>query len=143
MTVREVYTYGAFYRVTGEGYGPEGEIEDEAGDLLFPNAERHLRPLDEIATLFARAPRLIKRTGEIADRCEFSLDQLRYEYPRELVPPGFTPAAWLRQLSEQGLAALLARSPSTTPTQPIHSMSSLAQDRQSHSVVTPAVHRSM
>ena len=58
------------------------------GTLLFPNAERHLRPLDEIRALFAAAPDAIARTVEIADRCRFSLDELRYEYPTELAPAG-------------------------------------------------------
>ena len=51
------------------------------GTLLFPNAERHLRPVEEIRELFADAPDAIARTMEIAERCTFSLDELRYEYP--------------------------------------------------------------
>jgi error-prone DNA polymerase len=53
------------------------------GALLFPNAERHLRQLEEIQTLYADAPDALARTIEIADRCRFSLDELRYEYPTE------------------------------------------------------------
>ena len=74
------------------------------GTLLFPNAERHLRPLDEIRTLFAAAPEAIARTVEIADRCRFSLDELRYEYPTELAPDGQTPLEYLTQLTWQGAA---------------------------------------
>jgi error-prone DNA polymerase len=58
------------------------------GTLLFPNAERHLRPLNDIRALFAEAPETIARTIEIADRCHFSLDELRYEYPTELAQQG-------------------------------------------------------
>jgi error-prone DNA polymerase len=53
------------------------------GTHLFPNAQRHLRPLDDIRTIFAAAPEALSRTIEIADRCRFSLDELRYEYPTE------------------------------------------------------------
>ena len=41
-----------------------------------------------MAALFARLPQAPRRTLEIADRCTFSLDELRYEYPLELAPPG-------------------------------------------------------
>jgi error-prone DNA polymerase len=74
------------------------------GTLLFPNAERHLRPLEEIRALFAAAPGAIARVVEIAERCRFSLDELRYEYPTELAPEGRTPLEFLTQLAWQGLA---------------------------------------
>ena len=72
----------------------------EAGARLFPNGERHLRRLDVLARTYP--PDLLAETGRIADRCTFTLDQLRYEYPREVVPEGHTPASWLRQLSDEG-----------------------------------------
>src|SRR5690606_1216690 len=75
----------------------------EAGNRLFSNAQRHLRPLEEIAALFARAPDAIHRTVEIADRCCFSLAELKYEYPEELAPPGMTPLAYLKHLAWKGL----------------------------------------
>ncbi len=50
-------------------------------------------------------PNLLAETVRIAARCNFSLDSLRYEYPEELVPPGHTPAAYLRALTEEGLRA--------------------------------------
>jgi error-prone DNA polymerase len=74
------------------------------GSLLFPNAERHLRPVDEIRALFAAAPDAIARTVEIAARCRFSLDELRYEYPTELAPVGQSPLEYLTQLTWQGAA---------------------------------------
>ena len=43
---------------------------------------------------------LLAATTEIADRCKFSLDELRYEYPEELVPPDYTAHGWLRELTE-------------------------------------------
>jgi error-prone DNA polymerase len=74
------------------------------GTHLFPNAERHLRPLEEIRALFASAPDALARTVEIAERCHFSLDELRYEYPTELAPEGQTPLEYLTQLTWQGAA---------------------------------------
>ncbi len=58
---------------------------------LFPNAQRHLKSPEEMAALFVDAPDALRRTVEIADRCGFSLDELRYEYPEELAPP---PSRW-------------------------------------------------
>jgi len=74
----------------------------EAGERLFTNAERHLRPLEEIAALFADAPGAMERTCEVADRCTFSLDELKYEYPEELAPPGLTPFEYLQRLTWAG-----------------------------------------
>lgn len=71
-----------------------------AGRLLFSNREKYLRPLSLIQTLYP--PALLANTVLIADLCEFSLDELRYEYPEELVPPHLTPSAYLRQLVEHG-----------------------------------------
>jgi error-prone DNA polymerase len=78
-----------------------GTTVAELGDRALPNAERHLRRLEEIETIFARAPDAIRRTAEIADRCTFSLNQLRYEYPVELAPAGETPIEYLRRLAWQ------------------------------------------
>ena len=73
----------------------------EAGEALYPNAERHLRTR---AQLTRRYPaELLDATVEIAARCRFSLDSLRYEYPDELVPTGTTACAHLRALTETGL----------------------------------------
>ena len=75
----------------------------EAG-LLFPNAERCLLPVERLVEKFATCPEAIARTKDIADRCQFSLDELRYEYPEELAPPGLTPLEYLTQLTWQGAA---------------------------------------
>lgn len=74
----------------------------ELGERLLPNAERHLRDLKEIQSVFASLPEALQRTMEITDRCTFSLDELRYEYPEELSPPGETPIQYLRRLAWQG-----------------------------------------
>ena len=72
------------------------------GFALASNAERYLRPRDYLASLFS-AP-LLEETVQLAARCRFSLDELRYQYPRELVPAGSTPTAHLRRLTEAGMA---------------------------------------
>ncbi len=76
----------------------------QAGEALFPNAERYLKSPKEMLARFAAAPGAAERSREIADRCTFSLDQLRYEYPEELAPPGKTPLAYLAKLTWQGAA---------------------------------------
>ena len=56
----------------------------EAGHALFPNGERHLRRREILARLYR--PELLAETVAISERCTFSLDSLRYEYPEEIVP---------------------------------------------------------
>ncbi len=72
----------------------------EAGFALFPNGERHLRPRERIARI--HAAERITATVQIAERCHFSLEELRYEYPEELVPPDLTATQHLRMLTEAG-----------------------------------------
>ncbi len=74
----------------------------QAAPHLFANAQRHMKSPEEIATAFAAVPDALRRTVEIADRCHFSLDELRYEYPEELAPPGMTTGEYLAQLTWQG-----------------------------------------
>ena len=74
----------------------------ECGYALHPNGERHLRSRARLASIYP--PGLLAETVAIAQRCAFSLDELRYEYPEEIVPPGRTPASYLRQLTDEGLA---------------------------------------
>ena len=76
----------------------------EAGLRLAANAERHLKPPDEMARLFARFPGAIERSTEIAERVNFDLSQLRYEYPDEPVPRGKTAIQHLRDLAWAGAA---------------------------------------
>jgi error-prone DNA polymerase len=68
---------------------------------LYPNGERHLREPARLARLYPA--QLLAETVAIAQACTFSLDELRYEYPHELVPAGQTPAGHLRNLVEQGI----------------------------------------
>lgn len=73
----------------------------ECGFALAPNAEQHLRSRARLATLYERE--WLDNTLAFAARCSFSLAELRYEYPREIVPEGHTPASWLRTLVMQGV----------------------------------------
>jgi error-prone DNA polymerase len=72
----------------------------EAGTRLFPNGERHLRDRERLAKLYPAE--LLAETVKIAALADFSLDELRYEYPRELVPAGETAASHLRKLTQAG-----------------------------------------
>ncbi|GGC58231.1 error-prone DNA polymerase [Undibacterium terreum] len=73
----------------------------ECGYGLAPNAEQHLRSRVRLANIYPA--QALAETVKIAGKCEFSLDELRYEYPDELVPPGYTPARYLRQEVEKGM----------------------------------------
>ena len=75
-----------------------------AGHLLHPNAERHLKNPAQMQRLFARWPHAIRAAREVADRCQFSLDELRYEYPEEIHPDGQTPQAFLESEVWKGAA---------------------------------------
>ncbi len=74
----------------------------ELGHKAFPNAERTLRSISDLQTLYP--PELMAESMVIANRCQFSMDELRYEYPEDLVPPHLTPAAYLRHLTLAGAA---------------------------------------
>jgi len=73
----------------------------EAGWHLYPNGERYLRERERLARLYP--PELLAESVAIAESCTFSLEELRYEYPRELVPDGYTPSTYLRKLVEEGI----------------------------------------
>jgi error-prone DNA polymerase len=80
-----------------------GKPVAECGRALYPNGERHLRMRARLAQIHPFD--LMQATLEIAARCHFSLDELRYEYPQELVPEGETPASQLAKLAAAGLQA--------------------------------------
>ncbi|WP_217602210.1 error-prone DNA polymerase [Chitinophaga sp. GbtcB8] len=73
-----------------------------AGFRLHPNAERYLKPIDEMQRLFRQYPDAIHRTQEIAAACQFSLDMLQYVYPEELTSNGRTPQQELTVLAWEG-----------------------------------------
>ncbi len=74
----------------------------ELGRSLPPNSECFLRSPAEMAALFGEHPEAIARTLEVAGRCTFSLDELRFEYPHELCPAGLTPLKHLTRLTWAG-----------------------------------------
>lgn len=73
-----------------------------AGYRLHLNAERYLKPPAEMHRLFRQYHDAIKRTKEIAEACQFSLDSLKYIYPEELTTEGRTPQEELTFLAWQG-----------------------------------------
>lgn len=75
----------------------------DAGRALAPNGERYLLPEATFRARYADWPEAIRVAGEVAARCTFSLSELRYGYPGEVVPDGHTPMSWLRVLTEHGL----------------------------------------
>ncbi|MDE2583666.1 MAG: error-prone DNA polymerase [Rhodospirillales bacterium] len=82
----------------------EGCTIDTAGFRLDRGAERHLRAPEAMARLLARHPDAIARTAEVVQRCRFSLDDLAYQYPREIEDPSLTPQQTLERLTWQGAA---------------------------------------
>jgi error-prone DNA polymerase len=74
---------------------------EEARPFLHANGDRHLRPRAHLARMYPRDA--VAESVAIAARCQFSLDELRYEYPEEIVPAGHTPPSWLRALTEAGI----------------------------------------
>ncbi|MDF3861105.1 error-prone DNA polymerase, partial [Achromobacter denitrificans] len=74
----------------------------QCGYELSGNAEQHLRTRMRLASLYP--PQALAQTLVVARRCAFSLDELRYEYPDEIIPSGHTPATYLRQETQAGAA---------------------------------------
>ena len=90
----------------------EGVTIETAGRLLEANAERHLKSPREMARLFRDAPGAVEETLALLALTDFSLAELKYEYPKEPVPPGRTPQAWLEEMTWRHAAI---RYPEGTP----------------------------
>ena len=75
-----------------------------AGHLLESNGERYLKPPATMIRLFERWPHAIAATREVADACDFSLDELAYEYPEEIYPDGQAPQQYLTSETWKGAA---------------------------------------
>jgi len=71
-----------------------GKPLSKLGYALYGNGERHLRSLRQLGKIYPQP--LLDETLRIAEQCRFSLDELRYEYPHELVPKNHTPQSWLK-----------------------------------------------
>ncbi len=82
----------------------EGRTIDDIGHARDRDADRHLKPPEEMARLFSRFPGAIERTMEIADRCRFSLNALRYQYPHEVRVEGLTARQSLAAKTWEGAA---------------------------------------
>jgi error-prone DNA polymerase len=76
----------------------------EAGLALQPNSERHLKSAAEMMRLFRTHPYAVPRGLEIVQSCQFSLQELSYEYPDEPIPDGMTPDEYLAALTWAGAA---------------------------------------
>ncbi|WP_407430642.1 error-prone DNA polymerase [Arcticibacter sp.] len=74
----------------------------EAGFRLFQNAERYLKPVDEMHRLFRHFPEAIQNTLMISEACIFSLDELKYVYPTEIKQGGRPPLDELEYLTWKG-----------------------------------------
>ncbi|HAL06589.1 MAG TPA: error-prone DNA polymerase, partial [Brevundimonas sp.] len=77
----------------------EGVTIETAGRRLEANAERWLKPVDEMARLFKDATEAVAETTAFLSRATFDLSELSYQYPEEPVPPDWTPQAWLEELT--------------------------------------------
>jgi error-prone DNA polymerase len=77
-----------------------GRPIESLGHSLYPNAERAMRPIQRLQEIYPEA--LLNETVAIAERVDFSLTELRYEYPSELVPEGLDATRHLRSLTEAG-----------------------------------------
>lgn len=77
-----------------------GQPVSECGFALQANAERHLRHRMRLASLYPAE--LLERTLEVSDRCSFSLEEIKYQYPLETVPAGLTPRQALRRFTIAG-----------------------------------------
>jgi error-prone DNA polymerase len=76
----------------------------DAGHILEPNGERHLKSSQEMARLFRKYPEAIAAQQEILAKLNFSLDEISYEYPDEPVPENTTPDEYLAKLAWEGAA---------------------------------------
>ena len=116
---------------------------DAAGYRLLPHAERHLKPPEEMARLFADYPQALANTLRVAERTAgFDLDQLKYQYPHELVPAGTTAMQHLTELAHAGVRRRFgcdlpgAGVPSRTRSQFLHELDLIAELGYAHYFLT-------
>ncbi len=75
---------------------------DQAGRLLLRNAEQHLKAPAEVEALFSDLPEAVRNSGELAQRLDFTLENLGYRFPEYPVPPGENMSSYLRKLTDRG-----------------------------------------
>ena len=103
-----------------------GRPVSECGHALLSNAEAHLRPRQRLAQLYPA--QWLAATTTIADRCRFVLDEIRYQYPREVVGEGETPSQCLERLTYAGAQLRYPRGlPAPVQAQLLHELSVIAQ----------------
>jgi len=107
----------------------------ECGHALAPNAEQSLRSRLALAQRYPEA--LLAETLKVAGRCHFSLDELRYQYPSEVVPPGETPASYLRRLTYEGMGRRWpAGAPASVQQQVEHELALISELQYEHYFLT-------
>ena len=112
-----------------------GKPVAQCGYQLAPNAEQHLRSRVRLANIYPRAA--LDETVRIARLCTFSLDELRYEYPDEVVPPGHTAASYLREQTWIGAhRRFTAGIPAKVQAQIEHELALIAEMRYEHYFLT-------
>ncbi|QJE03364.1 error-prone DNA polymerase [Massilia forsythiae] len=112
-----------------------GKPVAECGYQLAPNAEQHLRSRVRLANIYPRAA--LRETLRIAALCSFSLDELRYEYPDEVVPPGHSAASYLRSETYIGAHRRFRDGiPAQVQGQIEHELSLIAEMRYEHYFLT-------
>jgi error-prone DNA polymerase len=111
----------------------------DCGLDLQPNAEQHLRTRLRLAQTWRHAAGLMEETLRVASLCHFSLDELRYQYPSEVVPDGETPASHLRRLTYEGAGRRWARGmPAKVQEQIEHELALIAELKYEHYFLTVA-----
>jgi len=112
-----------------------GQPLTACGHALAPNAEQRLRSRLALAQRYPEA--LLTETLTVAGRCAFSLDELRYQYPSEVVPPGETPASYLRQLAYEGMGRRWpAGAPASVQQQVEHELALISELQYEHYFLT-------
>ena len=114
-----------------------GKPLTECGRELQPNAERHLRTRLRLSQRYPAE--LMSETLRVSERCQFSLDELAYQYPSEVVPEGETPASYLRKLTYEGAGRRWPQGiPAKVQTQIEHELELIADLKYEHYFLTVA-----
>jgi error-prone DNA polymerase len=112
-----------------------GQPLTACGFALSQNAEQHLRLRSALAQRYPAE--LLSETLHVAERCSFSLDELRYQYPSEVVPPDETPTSYLRRLTDEGAKRRWAAGASVKVQQQLdHELALIAELNYEHYFLT-------
>ncbi len=114
-----------------------GKPLTECGLDLQPNSEQHLRTRLRLAQTYPAD--LMAETLNVASRCVFSLEELRYQYPDEVVPKGETPSSYLRRITYEGAGRRWPRGmPAKVQTQIEHELDLIKDLKYEHYFLTVA-----